>query len=178
MARQELIEIKELLKTNMCRQQGEQSAATQAGWSFKLIATESDLLAFEDEIASEPFKTDLISKIVAKIGAKPNTARARIDCAYALDKIMLESTFWCGTAWTGSRQKATAEEAADVKKKFAFCKHAKFIAFFNQLLMALTGSIFTDDEMKQFVQGRTRNSSYERTTDRTPAARSRAKKLA
>lgn len=161
-ANDKLKAIMELLEKN-----GPNNPTLNHIWSFERIANEAELSAFEVKVMDAVFKAEIVAKFVTKVGQKPNTSRSRMDCALVLNNLMFDPTFWTQTAWTGGRS-ATVE-------KFAFCKHDIFIKFFNQLLVALTGSIFTDDEMKTFIQSRSRNSNYERTTNRVPATRVRSK---
>lgn len=149
-------------------------------WNFDQINNEDELTAFVHKLESGE-GAKLVIAFAAKIGKKANTERSRMDCALQIDRLIFTRAFWTKTAWSGGRPTKNTENAVNpdgepaTELKFAFSKHAVFINFFNKLVKGSTGDILTDEAMKLFAQGRSRNSFYEPKTNQSAASRSRAK---
>lgn len=178
------------LETLIKQQQQQQHTYSEIPviWKFQKISNEKDLIAFEAEIGNNHcFRAECITNFVQTLGKMVgDTAKIRKDCALLLDREIFANEFWTYTAWTGGRvsrkrksisgntpKHANKFDSLDIlaAKKFAFSTHIEFIEFFKQTIKAMTSSTLTNDEMKNFVQERSKNSFYEPKTNRKPSSK-------
>lgn len=113
-----------------------------------------------------PSEQSSSSKIDSRVESTHSTSRP--GCP--VDQKMFTETFWSKTAWTGGRK-------VEGPKKFAFSAHLICISFINDVIRKVCGRSLADAEFGQFVQSRTRNSGYVRTTHRQATSRSKRQRF-
>lgn len=73
----------------------------------------------------------------------------------------------------GESEEKHEEESATKGNKFVFSEHITFIDFFKQLVLFVNGSVLPENELKKFVQSRSRNAFYSPKTVRATGGRSK-----
>lgn len=148
--------------------------------SFKKIDNETTLIDFEKKIQDAKYRTDLLKAIVECVGKHHRDLSYR-NIALQIESKLIDSNLWTNTAWSGGRpigvpsaEGEPTNQDQPPKKKFAFVEHIVFRSFFSDAIKEICGSAIPDNEMSTFVQSRTRNSKYVRSSNRQVTARKRA----
>jgi len=158
---------------------------------FELITSEEDLNDFEEKLQNdENFKNAALIYLLSSVGNQKYKCKSGQDCAYLFDPLIFASEFWALTAWTGGRQRRNqqmpqnAEEDDEgedgtnfvLKKKFEFAKHFIFRNFLSTLVYNVIEIVISTDEIRKYVQNKSKNALYERRTSRVSSTRMRIEK--
>lgn len=114
----------------------------------------------------------MIDALVPSVGTNHRDMSYR-NVALLLEPKIIDGSLWANTAWSGGRSVSPESGSA---KKIAFIQHIVFRSFFSDAIKKNCGSPIPDGEMISYIQSRTRNSSYSRTSSRTPSARKRMRR--